>query len=127
MPDETGHPHLDEMELGAMFAALADPLRRQVVLMLAASEETVRHCSAFHLPVTKATRTHHFRVLRESGLIRQVDCGNSRTNRLRWDDLRARFPDLVALLQAEAQAQAGREPARGTVVRPPAAVPVSAR
>ncbi|QTL02070.1 helix-turn-helix transcriptional regulator [Aquabacter sp. L1I39] len=106
MPDETGHPALDEMELGAMFAALADPLRRQVVLTLAASQDTVRHCSAFDLPVTKATRTHHFRVLRESGLIRQVDCGNARTNRLRWDDLRARFPDLVALLQAEAEAQA---------------------
>lgn len=117
MPDETGHPHLDEMELGAIFAALADPLRRQVVLMLAASEETVRHCSAFDLPVTKATRTHHFRVLRESGLIRQVDCGNTRTNRLRWDELRARFPDLVALLRAEAEAQA-RIQAQATRVCP---------
>ncbi len=112
MPDETGHPHLEEMELGAIFAALADPLRRQVVLTLAASEETVRHCSAFDLAVTKATRTHHFRVLRESGLIRQVDCGNARTNRLRWEDLRRRFPDLLALLQAEARAHRGQSPAR---------------
>lgn len=127
MPDETGHPDLEEMELGAIFAALADPLRRQVVLMLAASEETVRHCSAFDLPVTKATRTHHFRVLRESGLIRQVDGGNSRTNRLRWDDLRRRFPDLVALLQAEAQTQAGRTPARGPVAGHAAVGAVSAR
>lgn len=123
MPDATGHPDLDEMELGAIFAALADPLRRQVVLMLAASEETMRHCSAFDLPVTKATRTHHFRVLRESGLIRQVDCGNARTNRLRWDDLRQRFPDLVALLQAEAEAQMAPVTREGAARPDPAATP----
>ncbi|WP_332684350.1 ArsR/SmtB family transcription factor [Bosea sp. (in: a-proteobacteria)] len=102
MPDENGHPAVDEIELGAVFAALADPLRRQVVLTLAAAPGEVRHCSAFDLPVTKATRTHHFRVLRESGLIRQVDLGNSRTNQLRLAELRNRFPGLADLLLAEA-------------------------
>ncbi len=108
MPDETGHPSLAEMELGAIFAALADPLRRQVVMALAARPDEIRHCSAFDLPVTKATRTHHFRVLRESGLIRQVDLGNSRTNQLRLAELRGRFPGLVDLLLTEAAAEAGR-------------------
>lgn len=86
-----------------MFAALADPIRRQVALTLAANPQEVRHCSAFDLPVTKATRTHHFRVLRESGLIRQVDLGNSRTNQLRVAELRQRFPALLDLLLAEAR------------------------
>lgn len=102
MPDENGHPAVDEIELGAVFAALADPLRRQVVLTLAAAPDEIRHCSAFDLPVTKATRTHHFRVLREAGLIRQVDLGNSRTNQLRLADLQVRFPGLADLLLAEA-------------------------
>lgn len=102
MPDENGHPAVDEIELGAVFAALADPLRRQVVLTLAAAPDEIRHCSAFDLPVTKATRTHHFRVLREAGLIRQVDLGNSRTNQLRLADLQARFPGLADLLLSEA-------------------------
>ena len=35
MPDSEGHPTPEEMELGAIFAALADPLRRRVVLALA--------------------------------------------------------------------------------------------
>lgn len=61
MPDENGHPDAEEMELGAIFAALADPWRRQVVLTLAADPDEIRHCSSFELPVTKATRTHHFR------------------------------------------------------------------
>ena len=102
MADEMGHPEPDEMEIGAIFAALADPIRRRIVLALMADRDSVRHCSAFDLPVTKATRTHHFRVLRESGLIRQVDLGNSRTNQLRWMDLERRFPDLLRLLAAEA-------------------------
>jgi DNA-binding transcriptional ArsR family regulator len=103
MPDENGHPDAEEMELGAIFAALADPWRRQVVLTLAADPDEIRHCSSFELPVTKATRTHHFRVLREAGLIHQTDRGNSRTNRLRLAELRQRFPGLVDLLLAEAQ------------------------
>ncbi|MDR6871411.1 DNA-binding transcriptional ArsR family regulator [Bosea sp. BE125] len=107
MPDDSGHPALEEMEIGAIFAALADPIRRKVVLALAARPDTIRHCSSFDLPVTKATRTHHFRVLRESGLIRQVDLGNSRTNALRLAELRRRFPGLVDLLMAEAAAASG--------------------
>ncbi|MDR7040167.1 MULTISPECIES: ArsR/SmtB family transcription factor [Methylobacterium] len=105
MPDEFGHPAPDEMDLGTIFAALADPLRRQVVLTLAASPDAVRHCSSFDLPVSKATRTHHFRVLREAGLIHQVDQGNSRSNRLRVAELRQRFPALVDLLLTEARSR----------------------
>ncbi|MCJ2036370.1 ArsR/SmtB family transcription factor [Methylobacterium sp. J-068] len=109
MADELDHPTPEAMDLGAIFAALADPLRRRVVLTLAADPDGVRHCSSFELPVGKATRTHHFRVLREAGLIHQVDQGNSRTNRLRVADLRRRFPALVDLLLAEARSQAPRE------------------
>ena len=103
MPDENGHPDVEEMELGAIFAALADPWRRKVILTLAIHPDEIRHCSSFELPVTKATRTHHFRVLREAGLIRQIDHGNSRTNQLRLTELRQRFPGLVDLLLAEAR------------------------
>lgn len=112
MPDENGHPDVEEMELGAIFAALADPWRRQVVLTLAADPDEIRHCSSFELLVTKATRTHHFRVLREAGLIRQVDHGNSRTNRLRLAELGQRFPGLVDLLLAEAQKAKAKSPSR---------------
>jgi len=102
MPDNEGHPSADEMELGTIFAALADPLRRRVVLALAQEpDDGERSCSSFDLPVTKATRTHHFRVLRESGLIWQRNCGNGRMNRLRREDLDRRFPGLIALVLAD--------------------------
>lgn len=82
-----------------MLAALSDPLRYQVVsALLAEPPETARHCSSFGLPVSKSTRTHHFRVLREAGLIRQVDRGNSRMATLRRAELDARFPGLLDLV-----------------------------
>ena len=102
MPDSDGYPHPEEMELGAIFAALADPHRRQVVLALAREPRGgERSCSSFELPVTKATRTHHFRILRESGLIRQRNLGNGRMNTLRREELDRRFPGLVDLLLAD--------------------------
>ena len=42
-------------------------------------------------------------MLREAGLIRQVDRGNSRAAQLRRDEIEARFPGLLALVAAEDQ------------------------
>ena len=102
MPDPDGHPEASEMDLGSVLSALADPLRRRVVAELIRSpccDE--RTCVSFNLPVSKASLTHHFRVLREAGLIRQVDRGNSRGTKLRHDDLETRFPGLLALIAAD--------------------------
>ena len=99
MPDTEGHPERDEMELGAVLFALADPLRRKVVADLACTPpDAERTCVSFCLPVSKASLTHHFRVLREAGLIRQVDRGNSRAATLRRADVESRFPGLLALV-----------------------------
>ncbi|MEV6102967.1 helix-turn-helix domain-containing protein [Nocardia sp. NPDC051981] len=87
------------MDLGTVFAALADRHRRRVVL--AAPDGTERHCSSFGLPVSKATLTHHFRVLRQAGLIRQVNRGNSNMAQLRRTELQQRFPALIDLLSTE--------------------------
>jgi DNA-binding transcriptional ArsR family regulator len=58
-------------------------------------------CGSFALPVTKSTCTHHFKVLREAGLIQQRQQGTTRLNTLRRDDLEARFPGLLeTILQA---------------------------
>ncbi|RJG46072.1 MULTISPECIES: helix-turn-helix domain-containing protein [unclassified Mesorhizobium] len=101
MADSEGHPELDEIGIGPVLSALADPLRRRVVAELArAPEGTERTCASFGLPVTKATLTHHFRVLREAGLIRQINRGNSRTAALRRDDIDAKLPGLLSLVAA---------------------------
>jgi len=50
---------------------------------------------SFDVPVTKSTCTHHFKVLREAGVIQQRQRGTARLNALRREDLDARFPGLL--------------------------------
>lgn len=102
MPDADGHPELAEIDLGHVLAALSDPLRRRVVHDLLHSESGAeRTCTSFGLPISKSTRTHHFKVLREAGLVWQVDRGNMRGVTLRYDDIERRFPGLFALVGDE--------------------------
>lgn len=104
MADAEGHPEFGELNLPDVLTALADPLRRRVITtLLIEPKDTERTCVSFDLGVSKSTRTHHFRILRESGLVCQVDRGNSRKVRLRRDDLEERFPGLLELLIAEAE------------------------
>jgi DNA-binding transcriptional ArsR family regulator len=94
------HPSRKEIELSAVLHALSDPVRLTIVAKLAGpgAEHT---CSGFDLPVTKSTCTHHFKVLREAGVIHQRQQGTSRINTLRREDLEARFPGLLdAILES---------------------------
>ena len=97
--DSIAQPARGEIELAAVLHALSDPVRLQMVRGLAGDGE--RTCGSFDVPVTKSTCTHHFKVLREAGLIRQRQDGTMRLNALREDDLEARFPGLLrTILQA---------------------------
>ena len=103
MAPEPAHPDIDDVDLGTMLLALADPHRRRVVLEPARDPKTERQCATFILPITKSTKTHHWRVLRESGLVYQRAAGNALYIRLRADDLKRRFPgllDTIAALEA---------------------------
>ncbi|MFI6335052.1 ArsR/SmtB family transcription factor [Streptomyces sp. NPDC050535] len=101
------HPERGEIRLEAVLHALSDPMRLQVVRELAADGDELS-CSDIVLPVTKSTTTHHFRVLRESGVIRQVYRGTAKMNGLRRDDLGDLFPGLLDSVLAAAAGQARR-------------------
>ncbi|GAB2971794.1 helix-turn-helix transcriptional regulator [Streptomyces pseudoechinosporeus] len=104
---ELPHPTREEIRLESVLHALSDPMRLQVVRELAADGDELS-CSHFDLPVTKSTTTHHFRVLRESGVIRQVYRGTAKMNGLRRDDLDDLFPGLLDSVLAAAARQAVR-------------------
>lgn len=104
--DTIAHPRRDEIDLAAVLHALSDPGRLRSVAALAHADE--RTCGSFDLPVTKSTCTHHFRVLREAGVIQQRQEGTTRLNTLRRDDLEARFPGVLATVLDAALADAGR-------------------
>lgn len=88
------HPEQNELKLDTVLSALADPVRRRIVSQLSDGHDD-QACIAFELPVSKSTSTHHFRVLREAGVIEQRYQGTSILNTLRKADLDARFPGLL--------------------------------
>jgi DNA-binding transcriptional ArsR family regulator len=97
------HPQPEELDLPTVLHALSDPQRLQIVRELSADPEP-RACGSFDLDVSKSTCTHHFRVLREAGVIAQRQLGTSRLNSLRRDDLDERFPGLLDAVLAAAPA-----------------------
>jgi DNA-binding transcriptional ArsR family regulator len=102
---ELAHPDRDDLQLTAVLSALGDPVRLGIVAHLASlGQNGEPSCVSFALPISKSTQSGHFRVLREAGLIRQRDVGTRRLNRLRRDDLDARFPGLIDLVTAHAPA-----------------------
>jgi DNA-binding transcriptional ArsR family regulator len=88
------HPPSEDLELGAVLHALSDPQRLSIVRTLAEDPEP-RRCGTFGLEISKSTLTHHFRVLREAGIIEQRSDGTAKFNSLRREDLEQRFPGLL--------------------------------
>jgi DNA-binding transcriptional ArsR family regulator len=99
------HPAVGEIRIEGVMHALSDPVRLQMVRSLAERDEPCA-CGAVDVPVSKSTRTHHWRVLRENGLIRQTEQGTAKLTELRRDDLEARFPGLLRIVLESASTPA---------------------
>jgi len=94
-----------ENGLTDVLQALGDPVRLAIVRELAASDPEPRACGTFRLGVSNSTLTHHFKVLREAGVIETRPEGHLRLNRLRRDELDERFPGLLdSVLRSPARA-----------------------
>lgn len=99
-------PDPDELEIGFVLRALADPVRLDIVRELAAAGEG--SCNSLTVPVAKSTISHHLRTLREAGVIRTRLDGTSRISELRRDDLEQRFPGFLdAVVNATPPSQQG--------------------
>jgi DNA-binding transcriptional ArsR family regulator len=92
-------PAAADLDLATIMGALADAHRLAIVRALADDGERV--CGTFDLGIAKATRSHHFKILREAGVTHTRVEGTRRFVSLRREDLEARFPGLLdALLDA---------------------------
>jgi DNA-binding transcriptional ArsR family regulator len=90
------HPARDEMTLPAVLYALGDAARLRIVGQLAQADDATS-CGEIDVvkEVPKSTGSHHFRVLREAGVIRMTPQGRRVLVTLRRDDLDARFPGVL--------------------------------
>ncbi|MBB5835420.1 ArsR family transcriptional regulator [Kribbella italica] len=111
------HPELGDIALQQVLEAIVDPVRRSIVTQLARSTDDIK-CGGFDLAVSTSTATHHFKVLREAGLIRQYYLGTSRLNTLRREEVDRVFPGLLDSVVAAESRQETRKTAgvsRGAV------------
>jgi DNA-binding transcriptional ArsR family regulator len=98
-PERLPQPSVAEMDLPVVMDALSDPIRLAILhryLVDAAGGE--RSCGWVGIDRPKSTLTHHFRVLREAGLLEQHLEGLTRVSCVRVEDVQQRFPGLLDLV-----------------------------
>jgi DNA-binding transcriptional ArsR family regulator len=100
MTETLTHPQRADIQIESVLQALADPVRLHIVRELDKIGRDGIPCGAIELPVTKSTRTHHLRILREAGVIQMRVLGTSRMTTLRRDDLDALYPGLLPSILA---------------------------
>jgi DNA-binding transcriptional ArsR family regulator len=73
--------------------ALSDPIRLDIIRQLSSVDSLA--CGDFRIEKPKSSLSHHFRVLRESGVVATRRDGTALLNSLRRQDLESRFPGLL--------------------------------
>src|SRR5246127_5416113 len=91
------HPAAEDLTLAAVLGALSDPMRLKILKKLLERRGGSLSCAeaAPCADMAKSTLSHHFRILRDAGLIRTTKQGVENLNSVRWDDVNARFPGLL--------------------------------
>ncbi|CAL9677402.1 hypothetical protein SUDANB1_08102 [Streptomyces sp. enrichment culture] len=80
-------------ELSEVADAIADPVRREILMMLRVTPLTAGDIAA-RFDISRPAVSRHLRVLRESGLVRDQQIGRHR----RYSLVRSRLGDLAAWL-----------------------------
>lgn len=98
MPRTLPEPSVDSFDLTVILGALADPGRRALMAALYHSQNPI-DCAVIvekaDLGLSNPTISHHYRVLREAGLIRSVAEGRKRIVSVRREEMEKRFPGLL--------------------------------
>jgi DNA-binding transcriptional ArsR family regulator len=93
------HPPADDFLIERVLYALSDPIRLGIVRHLALLGAAT--CGELDGGRPKSTVSHHFKVLRDAGLVRTESYGTTHMNTLRRDDIEARFPGLLGAILAQ--------------------------
>jgi DNA-binding transcriptional ArsR family regulator len=92
------HPAAGALDLATVMRTAGDPIRLEIVRILADGTERTCNDLQQQLGLPASTGSYHLRLLREAGLTRTRAEGTQRMISLRRDDLEARFPGLVGVL-----------------------------
>jgi DNA-binding transcriptional ArsR family regulator len=89
--------------LQQVLAALADPIRLEMVRRLAERGEPIA-CSQLYEDINKSTASHHFKTLREAGLTERLVIGGQTHQRLRVREVEDALPGVLSAVVAAARA-----------------------
>ena len=117
MGPELEIPPRDELRLVDVLQALADPVRLELVRLLDESDGQVP-CSQLPLPVSKATASHHFKVLREAGVLRPATRAPGATTPSAATTSRPGSPNCSPPCSTPPRHQPAAEPAAGVTAGP---------
>ena len=95
-------PDMADVQLEGVLKALADPTRLAIVRMLADGRPRPKGEVWDAFETTKATCAHHFKTLREAGLVAYEVHGRTHDMMLRRAELDARFPGLIDAVTRDA-------------------------
>ena len=112
---EPNYPKKQDIELSQVLYALSDPIRLKIVKQLANVDE--KACGTFEMEMPKSSLSHHFKVLRESGVVMSRQEGVRKLNWLRRDDLEERFPGLLDSVLRAVPNSAARKTKRQSAIR----------
>jgi DNA-binding transcriptional ArsR family regulator len=93
------HPPPSDFALERVLLALSDPVRLEIVRCLAGVAEA--SCGELDGGRPKSSMSHHFRVLRDAGLVQTRNVGTTHMNSLRLEELNLRFPGLLQSILAQ--------------------------
>ena len=91
-------PPIEDVQLVDVLRALADPIRLQIVRVLADGRPHPKSMTEWGVDVQKSTMAHHFKTLREAGVTRTIVSGRTHEIQLRREELDVRFPGLIESL-----------------------------
>jgi DNA-binding transcriptional ArsR family regulator len=94
------HPAMSLVSLHAVMQALSDPGRVAIVRELLQANGRALACNEVRLSISKATRSHHFEVLRAAGIIFTEMDGTKCMTSLRRRELNKHFPGLLKLISS---------------------------
>ena len=96
-------PKIDQIELTDVMYALSDPARLEIIKYLAVEGKALT-CNELNCDRPKSSMSHHFKILRESGLIETRIEGKEHFNSLRTAELEKKFPGLMKSILKAVQA-----------------------
>lgn len=104
--DQFPEPSFDDVDLVEVLRGLADPVRVRIVQRLADGAYHPCRTEEYDLNIHKSTLSHHFKVLRETGLTSTRVRGREHAVQLRQADLDLKFPGLIgAVTQGDTAAK----------------------